>query len=72
MSILIKINNIVYPCKIYHVNINNEDSAAQCDICQTWVRTECNKLNHIEYKYLQMTQMTPGTIFPVALKFSLL
>ena len=46
-------NNIVYPCKICHVNINNKDSAAQCDICQSWAHIKCNKLNHIDYKYLQ-------------------
>ena len=46
-------NNIVYPCKICHVNINNKDSAAQCDICQSWVHIKCNKFNHIDYKYLQ-------------------
>ena len=46
-------NNIVYPCKICHVNVNNKGSAAQCDICQSWVHIKCNKLNHIDYKYLQ-------------------
>ena len=46
-------NNIVYPCKVCHVNVNNKDSAAQFDICQSWVHIKCNKLNHIDYKYLQ-------------------
>ena len=27
--------------------------AAQCDNCQSWVHMKCNKLNHIDYKYLQ-------------------
>ena len=53
MCIPINVNNIVYPCKIYHVNVNNKDSAAQCGICQSWVHMKCNKLNHIDYKYLQ-------------------
>ena len=44
---------IVYPCKICHVNVSNKDSVAQCDICQSYVHMKCNKLNHIDYKYLQ-------------------
>ena len=32
---------------------NSWDSASQCDICQSWVHIKCNKLNHIDYKYLQ-------------------
>ena len=47
------VNNIVYPCKICHVNFNNKDSGAQCDICESWVHVKCNKLNHIDCKYLQ-------------------
>ena len=47
------LNNIVYHCNICHVNISNKDSAAQCDIYQSWVHMKCNKLNHIDYKYLQ-------------------
>ena len=46
-------NNIVYSCKICHVNVNNKDSAAQCGICQSWVYIKCSKLNHIDYRYLQ-------------------
>ena len=53
MCIPKNVNNIVYPCEICHININNKDSAAQCDICQSWVHVKCNKLNHIDYKYLQ-------------------
>ena len=48
MCIPKNVNNIVYPSKIYHLNVNNKDSAAQCDICDI-----CNKLNHIDCKYLQ-------------------
>ena len=51
--IFINVNNTVYPCKIFHVNVSNKDSAAQCDICQSWVHVNCNKLNHIDCKYLQ-------------------
>ena len=53
MCILISVNNIAFPCKICHVNISNKDSAVQCDICQPWVHMKYNKLNHIDYKYLQ-------------------
>ena len=53
MCISKNVNNIVYPYKIYHVNVNNRDSAAQCDICQSWAHINCNKLNHIDYKYLE-------------------
>ena len=53
MCISRNVNDIVYPCKICHLNVTNKDSAAQCDICQSWVHIICNKLNHIDYKYLQ-------------------
>ena len=53
MYVFINVNNIVYPCKICHVNVSNKDSAAQCHICQSWVHMTCNKLNHIDYKYLR-------------------
>ena len=53
MCISININNIVYPCNICHVNVKNKDSAAPWDICQSWFHVMCNKLNHIDHKYLQ-------------------
>ena len=53
MCISENVNNIVYRCKICHVDVNNKDSAAQCDICQSWVDIKCNKLDHIDNKYLQ-------------------
>ena len=43
----------------------------QCDICQSWVHMKCNKLNHIDYKYLQGSN-DPGTVFLVAVSFFLL
>ena len=36
-----------------HVNINNKDSAAQYNICQSWVDIKCNKINYIDYRYLE-------------------
>ena len=46
-------NNIVFPCKLCSKNINNKDAAIQCDICQFWVHLGCNKLNLVDYRYLQ-------------------
>ena len=50
ICISINVNNIVYSCKICHVNVNNKGSASQCDICQSWVHesVKCNQLNHID------------------------
>ena len=48
MYIPINVNNIVYPCKICNVSVNNKDSTAQCDIFQSWAHMKCNKLNHID------------------------
>ena len=53
MFILINVNNIVYLCKICHVNVTKKDFAAQRDLRQSWVHMKCYKLNHIDYKYLQ-------------------
>ena len=53
ICILLNVNDTVYPCKICCVNISDKDSAAQCDICWSCVHMKCNKLNHIDYKYLQ-------------------
>ena len=39
--------------KICNTNTNDNDSAAQCDICQSWIHMICNNLNYIDYKYLQ-------------------
>ena len=53
MCISKNVNDIVYPYRNCHVNVNNKDSAVQCDICQSLVHVKCNKLNHIDYKYLR-------------------
>ena len=45
--------NIVFPCKLCSENINDRDAALQFDICQFWVHLRCNKLNLVDYKYLQ-------------------
>ena len=45
--------NIAFPCKLCNKNINDNDAAIQSDICQFWVHLRCNKLNLVDYKYLQ-------------------
>ena len=39
--------------KLYSKDINDRDSAFQCNICQFWVHVKCNKLDFVDYKYLQ-------------------
>ena len=45
--------NIVFPCKLCSGNINDRDAALEFDMCQFWVHLRCNKLNLVDYKYLQ-------------------
>ena len=28
-------------------------SSVQCDLCELWIHIECNKLNYLDYRYLQ-------------------
>ena len=47
-------SNIVFPsCNICEKSVSDNDDAIQCDICQAWMYLKCNKLSHIDYKYLQ-------------------
>ena len=47
-------SNIVFPSgKICEKNVSDKDDAIQCDICQDWIHLKRNKVNHIDYKYLQ-------------------
>ena len=34
-------------------NIKDKNTPAHCDICQFWIHTKYNNINHIDYKYLQ-------------------
>ena len=43
---------IKFPSKICKNNVTNFDQAIQCDLCDSWVRIECNDLNYIAYKFL--------------------
>ena len=44
------INIVFLSCNI---SVTDKDDDIQCDICQAWIHLKCNKLNHIDYKYLQ-------------------
>ena len=39
-------SNTVFPCKICNTNIEDTDSAAQCDICQFWIHTKSVRVNN--------------------------
>ena len=48
--------NITYPkfpCRICEKNVSDKDKAVQCDLCELWVHIKCNKLNYLDYRYLQ-------------------
>ena len=50
-------SNIVFPsCNISEKSVSDKDHAIQCDICQAWIHLKCNKLNHIDYKYFQVSR----------------
>ena len=40
-------------CKICNKNVNDNDHAIQCDICNFQVHIKRNNLNYIDYEYLQ-------------------
>ena len=44
---------IKFPSKICKNNVTSFDQAIQCDLCDSWVRIECNDLNYIAYKFLR-------------------
>ena len=71
MYIPINVNNIVYPCKICNVSVNNKDSTAQCDIFSPefiW-----NVINLITLtRNISKAQMIHGTVSLVAVTFFLL
>ena len=67
-------SNIVLPsCNICEKSVSDKDDAIQCDIYQAWIHLKCNKLNHIDYKYLQVSSdpwfclYYCSTIFPFGL-----
>ena len=47
------INHPKFPCKICAKNVHDKDKAVQCDLCELWIHIKCNKLNYLDYSYLQ-------------------
>ena len=46
-------SNIVFLCNICEKRVSDKNDAIQCYIYQAWIHLKCNKVNHINYKYLQ-------------------
>ena len=42
-----------FPCRICAKNVHDKDKAVQCGLCELWIHIECNKLNYLDYSYLQ-------------------
>ena len=42
-----------FPCRICAKNVHGKDKAVQCDLCELWIHIKCNKLNYLDYRYLQ-------------------
>ena len=47
------INHPKFSCKICAKNVQDKDKAVQCDLCELWIHIKCNKLNYLDYRYLQ-------------------
>ena len=47
------INHPKFPCRICAKNVHDKDKAVQCDHCELWIHIKCNKLNYLDYRYLQ-------------------
>ena len=47
------INHPKFPCRICAKNVHDKDKAVQCDLCELWIHNKCNKLNYLDYRYLQ-------------------
>ena len=46
-------SSINFPCKVCGKNVNDNDQAIQCELCNYWIHINCNNLNYIDYKFLQ-------------------
>ena len=42
-----------FPCRICAKNVQGKDKAVQCDLLELWIHIKCNKLNYLDYRYLQ-------------------
>ena len=47
------INHSKFPCRICAKNVQGKDKAVQCDLLELWIHIKCNKLNYLDYRYLQ-------------------
>ena len=56
-----KCNSANFPCKV-------NDWAIQCDFCNYLIHINCNKLNYIDYKFLQISNDPWYCILCVAAK----
>ena len=41
------------PFRIRAKSVHDKDKAVQCDLCELWIHIKCNKLNYLDYRYLQ-------------------
>ena len=47
------INHPKFPCRICAKNVQGKDKAVQCDLLELWIHIKYNKLNYLDYRYLQ-------------------
>ena len=47
------INHPKFPCNVCAKNVQDKDKAVQCGLCELLTHIKCNKLNYLDYKYLQ-------------------
>ena len=45
--------SINFPCTVCGENVNDNDRAIQCDLCNYWIHNNCNNLNYIYCKFPQ-------------------
>ena len=53
------INHPKHPCKVCAKNVQDEDKAVQCDLCEFWIHVKCNNLNYLDYSIFKIV-MNPG------------
>ena len=46
-------NHPKFPSRICEQNVHGKDKAVQCDLFELWIHFKCNKLNYLDYRYLQ-------------------
>ena len=53
LNLMCNINQPKSPCGICAKTVHDKDKAVQCDLCELWIHIKCNKLNYLDYRYLQ-------------------